>query len=93
MHNNIVLANHGSFYSRILGLKKCYNLFYIIINTNFQNEILNKSIFDLTFEDDRPNLYGLLQNPTAVIHPTQGINIGLFTSPFFIVLLRDVMHK
>ncbi|CAH2103161.1 unnamed protein product [Euphydryas editha] len=37
------------------------------------NDIVNRSIFDLVFEDDRPNLYGLLQNPAAALHPTQTV--------------------
>ncbi|XP_045458299.1 circadian locomoter output cycles protein kaput [Melitaea cinxia] len=37
------------------------------------SNIVNKSIFDLVFEDDRPNLYGLLQNPVPVIHPSQTV--------------------
>ncbi|CAH0716415.1 unnamed protein product, partial [Brenthis ino] len=38
------------------------------------NELVNKSIYDLTFESDRSNLYGLLQNPPNVIHPAQPLN-------------------
>lgn len=34
-------------------------------------DIVNKSIFDLAFEDDRPSLYNLLQNPSTAIIPTQ----------------------
>ncbi|XP_013162253.1 PREDICTED: circadian locomoter output cycles protein kaput isoform X8 [Papilio xuthus] len=34
-------------------------------------DLINKSIFDLAYEDDRPNLYSLLQNPGAAIDPTQ----------------------
>ncbi|XP_030031865.2 LOW QUALITY PROTEIN: circadian locomoter output cycles protein kaput [Manduca sexta] len=35
--------------------------------------LVNKSIFDLTFDDDRANLYNILQNPTNVIDPTQPV--------------------
>ncbi|XP_014369979.2 circadian locomoter output cycles protein kaput isoform X2 [Papilio machaon] len=34
-------------------------------------DLINKSVFDLTFEDDLPNLYNLLQNPGTAIDPTQ----------------------
>ncbi|XP_068620708.1 circadian locomoter output cycles protein kaput [Battus philenor] len=37
------------------------------------NDLINKSIFDLAFEEDRPNLYSLLQNPRT-IDPTHPLN-------------------
>ncbi|XP_013138160.1 PREDICTED: circadian locomoter output cycles protein kaput-like isoform X2 [Papilio polytes] len=33
--------------------------------------LINESIFDLAFEDDRPNLYSLLQNPRTAVDPSQ----------------------
>ncbi|KAJ0183785.1 hypothetical protein K1T71_000208 [Dendrolimus kikuchii] len=34
-------------------------------------DIVNKSIFDLAYEDDRSHLYSLLQNPGAALDPMQ----------------------
>ncbi|KAL0902560.1 hypothetical protein ABMA27_000400 [Loxostege sticticalis] len=36
-------------------------------------DIVNKSIFDLSFEDDRPRLYSLLQNPGSAVDPMQPV--------------------
>lgn len=38
---------------------------YLMHHLFFQVDIVNKSIFDLAFEDDRPSLYNLLQNPSS----------------------------
>ncbi|XP_064076429.1 circadian locomoter output cycles protein kaput isoform X1 [Vanessa tameamea] len=38
------------------------------------SDMVNKSIFDLAFDEDRSNLYALLQNPSLVIHPNQTIS-------------------
>ncbi|CAH2985346.1 unnamed protein product [Chilo suppressalis] len=37
-------------------------------------DIINNSIFDLTFEDDRPLLYNLLQNHGTTVNPLQPIS-------------------
>nr|WJJ67117.1 CLOCK [Phauda flammans] len=37
------------------------------------NEVVNKSIFDFACEDDRPSLYGLLQNPSMAVDPMQKV--------------------
>ncbi|CAG4929527.1 unnamed protein product [Parnassius apollo] len=34
-------------------------------------DLLNKSIFDLAYEEDRPHLYSLLQNPGPAVDPIQ----------------------
>lgn len=44
----------------------------------FQADIVNKSIFDLSFEDDRPRLYSLLQNPGSAVDPMQPVGKGMF---------------
>ncbi|KAL4704723.1 hypothetical protein ACJJTC_006501 [Scirpophaga incertulas] len=38
------------------------------------NDMINKSIFELCYEDDRHHLYSLLQNPGAVSDPLQPAN-------------------
>ncbi|XP_050361138.1 circadian locomoter output cycles protein kaput isoform X1 [Nymphalis io] len=38
------------------------------------SDMVNKSIFDLAFDDDRSNLYALLQNPSMVLQPNQTIS-------------------
>ncbi|CAG4942051.1 unnamed protein product [Colias eurytheme] len=37
------------------------------------SDILNTTIFDLTYEDDRPNLFNLLQNSGPTVDPNQPI--------------------
>lgn len=63
-----------------------------------QGDIVNKSIFDLAYEEDRPSLYNLLQNPGSATHimnttPGKGMNKFItkkpakFESIFFIIFL------
>lgn len=42
----------------------------------FQNDVVNQTIFDLTFEDDRHNLYNILQNAGATADTTQQVTRG-----------------
>lgn len=39
------------------------------------SDLLNKMIFELVYEDDRPHLYNLLQNPTNTVNPMQALII------------------
>ncbi|XP_038216199.1 circadian locomoter output cycles protein kaput isoform X3 [Zerene cesonia] len=39
------------------------------------SDILNTTIFDLTYEDDRPNLFNLLQNSGPALDPNQPITV------------------
>lgn len=45
-------------------------------NYYFQADIVNKTIFDLASEEDQPNLYSLLQNPTTAADPMEALIKG-----------------
>ncbi|XP_072931075.1 circadian locomoter output cycles protein kaput isoform X2 [Epargyreus clarus] len=36
-------------------------------------DVVHKSVFDLAYEDDRPSLYNMLQNPGTVVEPNQPV--------------------
>ncbi|CAH2217959.1 jg13434 [Pararge aegeria aegeria] len=38
------------------------------------NDVVDKSIYDFVYEEDRPNLHGLLQNPDMSVHAPPGAN-------------------